>query len=59
MKLKIIYENDDTPDEIVGIVSLRDKLVIATQRRLILAECDEEMDLRLRQLAVLHGGEFL
>ena len=42
------------PDDIVGIVPFRDKIVIATRTRLLMLEHDEVTEVRIRELAKHH-----
>lgn len=58
MKLQIVFEVGEVPDEIIGIAPYRDKIVLATRRRLIVMEHDEKLGFKLVDLAKLHGDEF-
>lgn len=60
MKIQMIFDAIDfvPTDEIIGIAPFRDKLVLATSRHLFLIEHDEETQIKIRQLALLHGDEF-
>lgn len=51
MKLRVLMSLEQHPDDIVGIVPHRDKVIIATRSRLLVLEHDEEMEFKIRELA--------
>ena len=55
MKLQVVMEIGDEPDEIVGLAPFRDKIIIATRSRLLMLEHDEETEVKIKELIRHHN----
>ncbi len=50
MKLQVVMEIGDEPDEIIGLAPFRDKILIATRTRLLILDHDKEVQVKIREL---------
>ena len=50
MKLQVVMDIGGEPDEIVGLLPFRDKILIATRTRLLTLEQDEETQVKITSL---------
>ena len=51
MKIQMLITIDDNePDEIIGMVPFRDKIIIATRVKLLMLDPDKETGIRIKEL---------
>ena len=58
MKIRMLIEIDkNEPDEVIGLVPFRDKVIIATRSRLLMLEHDEETEIKIKELIRRHRDD--
>ena len=57
IKLQVIMGTWNEPDEVIGVAPFRDKIIIATRRKVLLLEHDEETQVKIQELARRHCND--
>ena len=57
MELQLIMDLNSKPDEIIGMVPFRDKIIIATRSKLLVLEYHEEAGIMIEECVRRHHSE--